>query len=89
MNVGLRPQSALGLISAQQPDFIKKPADERVAARALEGCFEKINHALVMIDRERTGRQSSPTGALSQTVDCKSEVRFRGAFRKSFAHPEL
>jgi hypothetical protein len=37
VNVGVRPQSALGLISAQQPDFIKKPADERVAARALEG----------------------------------------------------
>jgi len=35
-----------------------------------EGCFEKINHALVMVDRERTGRQSSPTGAIidSQTV---------------------
>ena len=34
--LGLRPQSALGLISAQQPDFNKKPADERIAARALE-----------------------------------------------------
>jgi transposase len=35
-----------------------------------EGCFEKINHALVMLDRERTGRQPSPTGAIidSQTV---------------------
>ena len=29
-------QSALGLISAQQPDFTEKPADEGVAARALE-----------------------------------------------------
>ena len=35
--LGLRPmQSALGLISAQQTDFSKKPADERVAAWALE-----------------------------------------------------
>ena len=29
-------QSALGLINAQQPDFTEKPADEGVAARALE-----------------------------------------------------
>ena len=29
-------QSALGLISAQQPDFTEQPADEGVAARALE-----------------------------------------------------
>jgi transposase len=29
-----------------------------------EDRFAKINHALVMFDRERTGRQSSPTGAI-------------------------
>lgn len=32
--------------------------------------FEKINHALVMIDRERVGREASPTAAIidSQSV---------------------
>ena len=29
-----------------------------------EDRFAKINHALVMFDRERTGRQSSPTAAI-------------------------
>ena len=35
-----------------------------------DGRFEKINHALVMLDRERIGRQTSPTGAIidSQSV---------------------
>ncbi len=34
-----------------------------------EGRFEKINHVLVMLDRERIGRQASPTGA---TIDSQS-----------------
>jgi transposase len=29
--------------------------------------FEKINHALVMVDRERIGRQASPTAASVET----------------------
>jgi transposase len=35
-----------------------------------EGCFEKINHALIILDRERVGREASPTGAIidSQSV---------------------
>ena len=28
-----------------------------------DGCFERINHALVMADRERVGRDASPTAA--------------------------
>jgi transposase len=28
------------------------------------GLFERINHGLVMADRERTGREASPTGAI-------------------------
>ena len=40
VDIDLQPQcsmqSALGLISAQQPDFTEQPADEGVAARALE-----------------------------------------------------
>ena len=45
-----------------------------------EGCFEKNNHALVMLDREWTGRQSSPTGAIidSQTVKTTEAVGPRG-----------
>ena len=27
-----------------------------------DGCFERINHALVMADRERVGRDASPIG---------------------------
>ena len=33
-----------------------------------EGRFEKINHALVMRNRERIGRQSSPTGAIASAM---------------------
>ena len=29
-----------------------------------DGCFERINHALVMADRERVGRDASPTAAI-------------------------
>ena len=29
-----------------------------------EDRFEKINHAQIMLDRERVGRQASPTGAI-------------------------
>jgi putative transposase len=34
--------------------------------------FEKINHALVMLDRERIGRQASPTGAIIDTQSVKT-----------------
>jgi len=37
-----------------------------------EGRFEKINHALVMRDRERIGRQSSPTGAVIDSQSVKT-----------------
>jgi len=37
-----------------------------------DGRFEKINHALVMRDRERTGRQSSPTGAIIDSQSVKT-----------------
>ena len=41
-----------------------------------EGRFEKINPALVMLDRERIGRQSSPTGAIIDSQSVKtSEAR--------------
>jgi transposase len=29
-----------------------------------DGRFERINHALVMVDRERVGRYASPTAAI-------------------------
>jgi transposase len=34
--------------------------------------FEKINHALVMLDRERIGRQASPTGAIIDSQSVKT-----------------
>ena len=37
-----------------------------------EGRFEKINHALVMLDRERVGRQCSPTGAIIDSQSVKT-----------------
>jgi transposase len=37
-----------------------------------EGCFEKINHALVMLDRERSGREASPTGAIIDSQSIKT-----------------
>ncbi len=38
-----------------------------------EGRFERINHALVMFDRERIGRQSSPTGAIIDSQSVKDD----------------
>jgi putative transposase len=37
-----------------------------------EDRFEKINHALVMLDRERVGRQASPTGAIIDSQSVKT-----------------
>lgn len=37
-----------------------------------EGRFEKINHALVMLDHERIGRQTSPTGAIIDSQSVKT-----------------
>ncbi len=36
------------------------------------GLFERINHALVMADRERTGREASPTGAIIDSQSVKA-----------------
>ena len=45
------------------------------AARRDDGCFERINHALVMADRERVGRYASPTAAI---IDSQSAKTNRG-----------
>jgi transposase len=37
-----------------------------------EGRFAKINHALVMLDRERVGRQASPSGAIIDSQSVKT-----------------
>ncbi len=37
-----------------------------------EAHFEKINHALVMLDRERIGRHASPTGAIIDSQSVKT-----------------
>jgi transposase len=38
-----------------------------------DGCvFERINHALVMIDRERVGREASPTAAIIDSQSVKT-----------------
>ena len=36
------------------------------------GCFERINHALVMADRERVGRDASPTAAIIDSQSVKT-----------------
>ena len=44
------------------------------------GRFEQINHILVMADRERVGREASPTGAVidSQSVKTTESGGIRG-----------
>ena len=37
-----------------------------------EGRFEKINHALIMLDRERIGREACPTAAIIDSQSVKS-----------------
>ncbi len=37
-----------------------------------DACFEKINHALVMRDRERSARQASPSGAIIDSQSVKT-----------------
>ena len=37
-----------------------------------DGRFEKINHALVMADRERVGREASPSGAIIDSQSVKT-----------------
>ena len=39
---------------------------------ATTGCFERINHALVMADRERVGRYASPTAAIIDSQSAKT-----------------
>jgi hypothetical protein len=36
-----------------------------------DGRFERINHALVMADRERVGRDASPTAAIIDSQSAK------------------
>jgi transposase len=45
-----------------------------------EARFEKINHTLVMMDRERAGREAGPSGAIldSQSVKTTEAARPRG-----------
>ena len=37
-----------------------------------DGCFERINHALVMADRERVGRDASPSAAIIDSQSVKT-----------------
>src|SRR3984957_14597600 len=44
-----------------------------------DGCFERINHALVMVDRERLGGDASPTAAIIDSQSAKTtEAGARG-----------
>ena len=42
------------------------------AARRDDRCFERINHALVRADRERVGRDASPTAAIIDSQRAKT-----------------
>ncbi len=37
-----------------------------------DGCFERINHALVMADRERVGRDANPSAAIIDSQSAKT-----------------
>ena len=37
-----------------------------------EGRFERINHALIMLDREQVGREASPTAAIIDSQSVKT-----------------
>ena len=37
-----------------------------------DGCFERLNHALVMVDRERVGRDASPSAAIIDSQSAKT-----------------
>lgn len=37
-----------------------------------QGCFERINHALVMADRERVGREASPSAGVIDSQSVKT-----------------
>ena len=45
------------------------------AARRDAGLFERVNHALVMADREGAGRQASPTAAVIDSQSIKTTER--------------
>lgn len=54
-------------------DFPPWPTVYRWFAVFRDGAvFEKINHALVMMDRERVGRDASPTGAIIDSQSVKT-----------------
>ena len=46
--------------------------DDFFAAWRDDGCFERINHALVMADRERVGRDASPSAAIIDSQSVKT-----------------
>jgi transposase len=48
------------------------PAAERLTAMGNDGRFERINHALVMADRERVGRDASPSAAIIDSQSVKT-----------------
>ena len=62
-------------------DFLPWPTAYRWFARFRDdGARERINHHLVMLDRERTGREASPTAAVinSQSVKTTESGGIRG-----------
>ena len=46
--------------------------DDLPLVRRDDGRFERINHALVMADRERVGRDASPTAAIIDSQSVKT-----------------
>lgn len=65
---------ALGLsLAPSPPDLPPWSTVYRWFVSWRDACvFEKTNHALVMVDRERVGREASPTAAITASPSVKT-----------------
>ena len=64
-------KSALSVACGEQT-YAQAACVARSSAWRDDGRFERINHALVMADRERVGRDASPSAAIIDSQSVKT-----------------